>query len=156
MELFQNHPLTEEMLRGLGLHELRLLRNEVYARRGRTFGSGWLQQYFEFQPWYEPSQDKREPQLSEIEKKNVEVSSSMRTGCREELRHQGLSGLLEGLFLRCAQAEKRDLRAPRQGLQGEVASEIFLQLRLVQTRSAVQREGSQPDRAEERRHHPGL
>src|SRR5262249_30179376 len=42
MELFENKLITEAMLHGLSLHELRLLRNEVYARHGRVFKTPWL------------------------------------------------------------------------------------------------------------------
>ena len=52
MELFENKLITEHMLKGLSLHELRLLRNEIYARHGRAFRAPWLQQYFE-PPWYD-------------------------------------------------------------------------------------------------------
>src|ERR1043165_7036791 len=37
MELFERKTISESMLQGLSLHELRLLRNEVYARHGRQF-----------------------------------------------------------------------------------------------------------------------
>jgi hypothetical protein len=124
MELFQTHLLTEEMLHGLGLHELRLLRNEVYARRGRTFGSGWLQQHFEFQPWYEPSPTKREPQLSEIEKKNVETIVKYENRLREELSTKAVSqSLLDGLFLEDA----RKLRNEIYARHGKVFKEKWLQ-----------------------------
>jgi hypothetical protein len=124
MEMFQNHLITEEMLRGLGLHELRLLRNEVYARRGRTFGSGWLQQYFEFQPWYEPSQSKREPVLSEIEKKNVETIVRYENSLREGLSTKVISqSLLEGLFLEDASKLRNEIYARH----GKVFKEKWLQ-----------------------------
>ena len=124
MELFQDHLITEEMLRGLGLHELRLLRNEVYARRGRTFGSGWLQQYFEFQPWYEPSQSKREPVLSEIEKKNVETIVRYENSLREGLSTKVISqSLLEGLFLEDASKLRNEIYARH----GKVFKEKWLQ-----------------------------
>src|ERR1044072_9053577 len=45
MEYFENKTVTEQMLHGLSLHELRLLRNEIYARHGRMFHADWLQQY---------------------------------------------------------------------------------------------------------------
>ena len=48
MEFFENKMITEQMLHGLSLHELRLLRNEIYARHGRMFRHDWLQQYFFF------------------------------------------------------------------------------------------------------------
>jgi hypothetical protein len=124
MELFQTHLLTEEMLHGLGLHELRLLRNEVYARRGRTFGSGWLQQYFDFQPWYEPSPKRGEPQLSEIEKKNVETIVKYENRLREELSTKAVSqSLLDGLFLEDA----RKLRNEIYARHGKVFKEKWLQ-----------------------------
>ena len=124
MELFQDHLITEEMLHGLGLHELRLLRNEVYARHGRTFGGGWLQQYFEFQPWYEPSQRKGEPKLSEIEKKNVETIVKYENRLREELSTKAVSkSLLDGLFLEDA----RKLRNEIYARHGKVFKEKWLQ-----------------------------
>jgi hypothetical protein len=46
MYLFQSAPLTDSLLRGLSLYELRLLRNEVYARHGRRFQTPWLRDYF--------------------------------------------------------------------------------------------------------------
>ncbi|HKR01918.1 MAG TPA: YARHG domain-containing protein, partial [Pyrinomonadaceae bacterium] len=74
MELFQDTVLTEAMLAGLGLHELRLMRNEFYARKGRTFNALWLQQYFDFQPWYKRVEEGQEPaELSPVEKQNVET-----------------------------------------------------------------------------------
>src|SRR5262245_51679638 len=42
MELFERKTISESMLQGLSLHELRLLRNEIYARHGRTFRAEWL------------------------------------------------------------------------------------------------------------------
>ena len=124
MELFQQHLITEDMLHGLGLHELRLLRNEVYARHGRTFGSGWLQQYFEFQPWYEPSQSKREPVLSEIEKQNVETIVKYENRLREELSTKVVQQtLLEGLFLEDASKLRNEIYARH----GKVFKEKWLQ-----------------------------
>ena len=52
MEYFQSRAITEDMLQGLELYELRLLRNEIFAREGRAFRTPWLAQYFSSQPWY--------------------------------------------------------------------------------------------------------
>jgi hypothetical protein len=124
MEIFKDHPLTEEMLKGLSLHELRLLRNEVYARHGRRFGGGWLQQYFEFQPWYEPKEGKGEPKLSAIEKQNVETIVKYENRLREELVTKAVSQeLLEGLFLEDA----RKLRNEIYARHGKVFKEKWLQ-----------------------------
>src|SRR4030095_7841129 len=73
MELFENKLITEQMLRGLSLHELRLLRNEVYARHGRVFKTLWLQQYFGFQPWYDPKDEFKDEELTGPDKTNVET-----------------------------------------------------------------------------------
>src|SRR5215212_10439091 len=73
MQFFENKAITEQMLQGLSLHELRLLRNEVYARHGRTFRAEWLQQYFFFQPWYTPDENFKDEELSGNDKLNVET-----------------------------------------------------------------------------------
>jgi hypothetical protein len=62
--------LTESDLQGMSKQELRILRNEIYARHGRKFKSEDLQVYFSAQSWYQPLYD--EVQLNSIEKKNVE------------------------------------------------------------------------------------
>ena len=67
--------LTEEDLEGLSSEQLRLARNEIFARHGRIFGSSDLQEYFESKSWYKGTADSDEFQdssLSEIESKNVE------------------------------------------------------------------------------------
>src|SRR5215212_8612439 len=73
MQFFENKAITEQMLQGLSLHELRLLRNEIYARHGRMFRAEWLQQYFFFQPWYAPDENFKDDQLSGNDKLNVET-----------------------------------------------------------------------------------
>ena len=73
MEFFENKLISEQMLRGLSLHELRLLRNEIYARHGRSFRAPWLQQYFYSQPWYAPDENFKDEELSGDDKLNVEL-----------------------------------------------------------------------------------
>lgn len=67
--------LTEEDLEGLSSEQLRLARNEIFARHGRIFGSSDLQDYFESKSWYKGTADAddfQDSSLSEIESKNVE------------------------------------------------------------------------------------
>lgn len=45
---------TVEELRNFSLEELRLARNEIYARHGRIFKAEDLEQYFSGKSWYEP------------------------------------------------------------------------------------------------------
>lgn len=97
---FQNRVLTEDLLKGLSLHELRLLRNEIYALRGRQFKTPWISDYFYSQSWYNPLPDDREPQLSDIEKKNIATIVAYENRLHEELSNQPITkDLLEGMFL---------------------------------------------------------
>ncbi len=124
MELFENKSISESMLRGLSLHELRLLRNEIYARHGRMFRAPWLQQYFDFQPWYVPDENFKDEQLSGNDKLNVETIVRV-----EKKIHDGLStkpiarGLLEGLFLEDAKQMRQEIYARH----GKVFKEPWLQ-----------------------------
>jgi len=114
MELFQDHPLTEEMLHGLSLHELRLLRNEVYARRGMHFGPPWLDQHFQFQPWYVPSEEEKPktPELSPIEKQNVETIVKYERKLHDQLATKLITRtVLEGMFREDARKLRNEIYA---------------------------------------------
>ena len=114
MELFQDHPITEEMLRGLSLHELRLLRNEVYARRGMRFGPPWLDQYFQFQPWYVPSEEEKPktPELSPIERQNVETIVNYERQLHDQLGTKIITrSVLEGMFREDARKLRNEIYA---------------------------------------------
>ena len=117
MEIFQETLIKEEMLRGLTLHELRLLRNEIFARRGRRFGAEWLQRYFDQQDWYAPSPTGRQQELTEIEKQNAETVQRYENRLREELRTKEIAEeFLSGLF----QEDARKLRNEIYARHGKV------------------------------------
>jgi YARHG domain-containing protein len=124
MEFFENKLISERMLNGLSLHELRLLRNEIYARHGRMFRAEWLQQYFFFQPWYNPDENFKDEELSGNDKVNVETIVKY-----ENKIHEGLSStpvsraLLEGLFLEDASQMRQEIYARH----GKVFKEPWLQ-----------------------------
>jgi hypothetical protein len=124
MQFFENRTINDQMLRGLSLHELRLLRNEVYARHGRMFHAEWLQQYFYQQPWYAPDENFKDEELSGNDKLNVETIVKY-----ENTIHQGLStkpitrALLEGLFLEDASQMRQEIYARH----GKVFKEAWLQ-----------------------------
>ena len=66
--------LTEGDLAGLSAAQLRIARNEIYARHGRMFASKDLQDYFAGCPWYKPSIPASEfdpNSLSKIEYANI-------------------------------------------------------------------------------------
>ena len=68
---------TKSELSGLTLNELRIARNELYARHGRIFNDGGLQAYFESRSWYHGtilSNDfKDELFFNDYEKKNRDL-----------------------------------------------------------------------------------
>jgi hypothetical protein len=114
MYLFQSTPLTDSLLRGVSLYEMRILRNEVYARHGRRFQTSWLRDYFKDEPWYRPRADFTIAELSEIERANVRVIQAV-----EARRHEALSTTkitdrdLAGLFPEVARRLRNEIFARR-------------------------------------------
>ena len=100
MELFENKLVTEAMLRGLSLHELRLLRNEIYARRGRIFKTLWIQQYFGGQMWYDPKEDFKDEDITGTDKTNIETIVALETKLHNSISSKPVTqALLNGLFV---------------------------------------------------------
>ena len=65
--------LTSEDLTGKSLWELRVMRNEIYARKGFVFKTAQLRSYFQSQRWYVPIDDNAsvEKRLTPVEKANI-------------------------------------------------------------------------------------
>ncbi len=63
--------LTEADLRYFSPRELTLIRNEIYARHGRTFQTAWIQAYFDSQSWYQRDPTYRDSWLSRTEARNA-------------------------------------------------------------------------------------
>ncbi|MDX6574766.1 MAG: hypothetical protein QOE96_719, partial [Blastocatellia bacterium] len=100
MELFENKLISDQMLRGLSLHELRLLRNEIYARHGRIFKTLWIQQYFGGQPWYDPKEDFKDEEISGSDKTNIETIVKYENKLHDSISNKPITrALLQGLFL---------------------------------------------------------
>jgi len=124
MQFFENRTLSDQMLRGLSLHELRLLRNEVYARHGRMFRAEWLQQYFFFQPWYAPDENFKDEELSGNDKLNVETIVKYENKIHQDLSTTPITrALLDGLFLEDAKQMRQEIYARH----GKVFKEPWLQ-----------------------------
>ena len=114
MGAFQKQLIHETMLRGLSLYELRLLRNEIYARRGQRFRTVWLDQHFGDQSWYRPLPDFRTPVLSPIEQKNVAMIVKYENRLHRELSTKPLtSSLLKDLPLDDARKLRNEIYARR-------------------------------------------
>lgn len=68
--------LTRSDLEGLTQEQLRIARNEIYARRGRLFLDEELQKYFDSFDWYTGTiqpDDFQEELLNDFERKNIEL-----------------------------------------------------------------------------------
>ena len=114
MKVFQKRTIREEMLHGLSLHELRLLRNEIYALRGRQFETTWLQEYFDGQSWYKSSPTFNEASLSTVEKSNIDTIVRYENDIHEGLSRKPVSRrLLAGLFLEDARKLRNEIYARR-------------------------------------------
>jgi hypothetical protein len=66
--------LTPEELQGLSTEQLAIVRNEIYARRGRYFKDDALRAYFSQFPWYQPRA--WDIPLTPIEQANVKLVQS--------------------------------------------------------------------------------
>lgn len=114
MELFENKLISERMLHGLSLNELRLLRNEIYARHGRQFQAPWLSQYFYSQPWYQPVETFKDEDVSGSDKQNVETIVAYENKIHDNLGRQPITrNLLEGLFIEDAAKMRNEIYARR-------------------------------------------
>jgi len=63
--------LTEDDIRSMSKQDLRILRNEIYARHGYIFKSKDLRDYFSAKDWYHPQYSDVSNLLNTIEKRNV-------------------------------------------------------------------------------------
>ena len=65
--------LSVDQLKDLSRRDLRLLRNTVYARRGRPFRSDLLRAYFEATEWYQVDPWSSEARLNAVDNRNIKV-----------------------------------------------------------------------------------
>jgi hypothetical protein len=112
MELFENKLISDQLLRGLSLHELRLLRNEIYARHGRIFKTIWIQQYFGGQPWYDPKEDFKDEDISGSDKTNIETIVKYENKLHDSISNKPITrALLQGLFLEDVRKMREEIYA---------------------------------------------
>lgn len=65
--------LTMSDLENYSAEELRIMRNEIFARHGYIFKTPEMKLYFANQPWYTPKYSDVSRFLTDIEKKNIEL-----------------------------------------------------------------------------------
>ena len=125
MGLFQESAISAGMLHGLNLYELRLLRNEIFARHGARFHTGWLQSYFDDQPWYRPRPAAgNRIALSPVEQKNAALILAAEAGLHRQLSQKPVPpALLKGL----SADDARRLRNEIYARHGKVFRDPWLQ-----------------------------
>ena len=69
--------LAVKELDALSPRDLRLLRNMIYARRGRPFKSPLLDAYFSAMDWYQPDPAYTDKRLSAVDQKNIGIVRSV-------------------------------------------------------------------------------
>ena len=99
MNLFQSTPVSDTMLRHVPLSELRILRNEVYARHGRIFKTQWLSYRFRNYSWYKPRADYSDSELTPVDRANIALITAREQQLHDELSTRLLSvGDVQGLM----------------------------------------------------------
>lgn len=69
--------LSVDQLKDFSRRDLRLLRNLVYARRGRPFHSELIKAYFAAVDWYKPNPAYTDASLTPLDKRNINVILSV-------------------------------------------------------------------------------
>jgi len=69
--------LHVDELSTLSRRDLRILRNTIYARRGRQFDSAVVKSYFKGATWYRPINEYNDGLLNEIDRKNIAIVRSI-------------------------------------------------------------------------------
>jgi hypothetical protein len=90
MDNFQNVLLTEDKLVGLSLLELRILREEFYARHGKKFDAPGIRDYFAWRDWYKVAKNQKAIKLNATEQKNVDLLAAYEAKVREKLATEEL------------------------------------------------------------------
>lgn len=75
-------PLLPSDLEGFSKPALRIWRNAVYARHGRTFKSEDLQALFNEYIWYKPDENYSDEKLTDIDKANIKLIQEFEKKCK--------------------------------------------------------------------------
>ena len=65
--------LTPDDVSNLTGWELKIMRNEIFARHGYIFKKEEMRNYFMYEKWYVPRFENVDGMLSDVEKKNIEL-----------------------------------------------------------------------------------
>jgi hypothetical protein len=114
MDNFQDVLLTEDKLKNLTLMELRMIRNEFWARRGKKFSEAGIRQYFDWRDWYKPAKNQKTVKLNATEQQNVQMIEAYEAKMREKLSTEVLTEeVLSGLFTEDLRILRNEIYARR-------------------------------------------
>lgn len=114
MDKFQTVALTEKMLDGATLSELRMMRNEFWARHGKTFNLPGIRAQFEWQDWYRPAKDQKTVKLNQIEEQNVRLLERMEANLRNKIATEPVTvELFDGMFTEDLRVLRNEIYARR-------------------------------------------
>jgi len=114
MDRFQTVALTEELLKNLTMNDLRMIRNEFWARRGRKFSTPGIKQQFEWRDWYQPLKDQTKVKLGAIEEQNVRLIEREETKLREKISTEPITDeMVLGLFVEDLRVLRNEIYAKR-------------------------------------------
>jgi len=114
MDRFQNVLLTEDLLKNLTMNDLRSIRNEFWARRGRKFITPGYKQMFEWRDWYKPEKDQTKVKLNQIEEQNVKLIEVQEAKIREKISSEPITNeMVEGLFVEDLRVLRNEIYAKR-------------------------------------------
>lgn len=68
-----DRPLSAEDVENLNGWELKIMRNEIYARHGYIFRTEEMKEYFKAQSWYTPKYENVDDMLTKVEKENIKL-----------------------------------------------------------------------------------
>jgi len=90
-----NRNLTSEDLAGKSLWELKIMRNEIFARHGYKFKTEEMREYFNKQKWYEPKYADVKSKLTEIENANIKMIKQYEDNLQKSKPSPKISELIE-------------------------------------------------------------
>ena len=124
MDNFQNVVLTEDKLKGLSILELRILREEFYARHGKKFDAPGIRDYFNWRDWYKPAKNQSAIKLNKIEQQNVDLITAYESKVRERLSTENLKDeTLGDMFAEDLRVLRNEIYARR----GRIFKDVELQ-----------------------------
>ncbi len=114
MDRFQTVLLTEDLLKNLTMNDLRMMRNEFWARRGRAFTTPGFKQMFEWRDWYKPLKDQSRVKLTAIEEQNVRFLEVEEAKLRNKISTEPITNeMVEGLFVEDLRVLRNEIYARR-------------------------------------------